>query len=59
MLKRQHVLRLDNLLPAEAVTQSIPMPVHTNLVQLLARVIARTAMASEPPKETRHDTSDE
>lgn len=59
MLQRQHVLRLGNPSQADAVTPSIPSPVHTNLVQLLARLIARSAMAAEPQKGKHHDASNE
>ena len=59
MLKRQQVLRLDNPSQIETVRQSMPIPVHKNLVQLLARLIARNAMSSEPQKERSHDASNE
>jgi len=59
MLKKQQVLRLDNPSRLESVRQSMPIPIHKNLVQLLARLIARSAMSSEPQKEKSHDARDD
>jgi len=59
MFKKQLVLRLDNPSQIETVRQSMPIPVHTNLVHLLARLIARSAMSSAPQKEKSHDARDD
>ena len=59
MLKKQQMLRLDNPSRLEPVRQSLPIPVHTHLIQLLARLIARSATSSDPQKEKRHDAGNE
>lgn len=61
MLKRQQVLRLENSSQIDPVKQSVPIPVHKDLVQLLARLIARNAISSSPSpqKERSHDARDE
>lgn len=59
MLKKQQVLRLDDPSQLEIVRESLPIPVHTQLVQLLAHLIGRSAMSSETQKEKSHDARDE
>ena len=48
MLKKQLVLHLDTSTQPKAFDQPMPLSVHTVLVQLLARLVARSAKASEP-----------
>ena len=59
MLKKQQVLRLDDPSQIEIVRQSLSIPVHTQLVQLLVRLIGRSAMSAETQKEKSHDARDE
>ena len=59
MLKKQQVLRLDDRSQLEIVRQSLSIPVRTQLVQLLARLIGRSAMSLETQKEKSHDATDE
>ena len=59
MLKKQQVLRLDDASQIDVVRKSLSIPVHTQLVQLLARLIGRSAMSLERQKEKSHDARDE
>lgn len=60
MLKRQQVLFLENSSQVDAVRKSMPIPAHDELVQMLARLIARNATSSSPPqKERSHEARDE
>ena len=55
MLKKQQVLRLDDPSQLEIVRHSLSIPVRTQLVQLLARLIGRSAMSLETQEEKNHD----
>lgn len=59
MLKKQQMLRLDDPSQIEIARQSLSIPVHTQLVQLLARLIGRSAVSLQTQKEKSHDARDE